>query len=116
MISKQPKPQPRYITGWHNVLVEWPRRVALHAIRVTAADALDAAGLKNEAEKLRALKDDCDMSAAYAAADAAARAAARAAASAAARADARKKINNLYNSWLEEMLLEMLEGVSNDAI
>ena len=62
------------------------RRVALHALRVSAADALDKAGLAKEAAGLRALPDDCDLRAAADAARAAARAAraARAAADAAA--------------------------------
>ena len=61
-----------------DVLVAWSRRVALHAIRVTAADALRATKIPvliDHAEKLVALSDDCDLCAAsdasYAARDAA---------------------------------------------
>ena len=112
-----------YLTDYVDVravLVAWSRRVALHAIRVTAADALDAAGVTEHARKLRALPDDVDLLAAWAAAvtagDAAGAAwsaarasgaawvawsAAGAARAAAGAAGAARAALDLYNSWLE---------------
>jgi len=62
------------------------RAAVLRALRIYAPDALDAAGFGEHAAKLRALPDDADLSAAWAAAWSAARAAADAAGGSAADA------------------------------
>ena len=64
----------RMATGYvdvREVLVRFARHCALTALRVYAADALDAAGLHTHASSLRTLHDDCDLNAASDAASAA---------------------------------------------